>query len=91
MTTAVEGAVRGRPITTVDGLSRALAVARDRNVDLVVELRANRVEDRAFAERVRTAADFLADPRPAFAVINVAGELGSLAERRLRQLEGRVR
>lgn len=49
-------AVEGRPATTVAGLQASLGRARDRNVELALELRARRHEERAFARRILHAA-----------------------------------
>lgn len=53
MTLAVAGAVRGRPVTTVAGLSRSLERARLVNVELRSQLRVERIESLEFAEHVR--------------------------------------
>jgi hypothetical protein len=89
MTLAVEGAVMGRPATTVAGLSRQLERARQENADLRLELLIQRDESLAFAERVRTGVDRIIRASTAgsdMAVVNEAGALGYRATRRIAQL-----
>ena len=74
---------RGRPSTT-----RLSA----RNADLREELSAERAESHDFAVRVRVGADRIvaaASVGSRMAVVNEAGKLGYLADRRLRQTDGR--
>ena len=52
MTARMLEAVEGRPATTIAGLQASLGRARTRNVELALELRIQRHESRAFAERV---------------------------------------
>lgn len=89
MTARVLEAVEGRPPTTARGLTRALERARLRNLALTEDLTARHAEDLAFAERVRMSADRLVAAAAAgsrTAVVNEAGRLGYLADRRIRQL-----
>ncbi len=53
MTLAIAGAQRGRPATTVAGLTRALDRARLVNVELRSQMRVERIESAEFAEHVR--------------------------------------
>lgn len=88
MTLAVAGAVRGRPATTVAGLSRSLERARDVNIGLRLELQAERTESRAFAEQVRESAGELhraAVLERIDVVDQVASRLGYAAGRRIQQ------
>lgn len=92
MTARVAEAIEGRPPTTIDGLSRALAKARDRNVELVVELRAERAEGVALArlafEGANRVAEYAID-RPDVA-IQYAGRIASAATRFVRQRSSHV-
>lgn len=75
---------RGVPATVT---IRATALA-----DLQDELQAERAESRDFAERVRVGATRLTAAASAgsrMVVVNEAGKLGWLADRRLRQLDAR--
>lgn len=91
MTLAVAGAVRGRPVTTVAGLTRSLERARLVNVDLRSRLLADRLESDAFATEVRARAlrVHLATTaeRPDLAA-HEAGAIVVAADRRLRQIGG---
>jgi len=82
-------AVRGRPVTTIAGLQAALARSRERNTELRIEIQAHLREDREFAERVRIGVDRISAAATAgsrMAVVNEAGKLGYLADRRIRQI-----
>jgi hypothetical protein len=77
------GTGRGHPTLVA---VRATAIA-----DLRDELRAEQAESRDFAERVRLGATRITAAASAgsrVAVVNEAGKLGFLADRRLRQLGG---
>lgn len=89
MTAAIAGAVRGRPSNSA--LSDSLDRARQVNVNLRDELRAERLEGRLFAEEVRAYASRIdlavrAD-RPDLA-LHLGASIVALADRRLRQLGG---
>lgn len=89
MTIAVAGAVRGRPVTTVAGLTRSLERSRTVNHDLRSRLRAELREDYEFATEVRARARRIhlavAADRPDLA-LHEGGALVAAAERRLAQL-----
>ena len=89
MTLAVVGAVRGRPVTTLQGTQRALERARAVNHDLRSRLLAERQEGVLFATEVRARAlrVHLATTaeRPDLAAQEAAA-ITVAADRRLRQL-----
>lgn len=90
MTLAVAGEARGRPASTVTGLTRSLERARLVNVELRSKLRVERIESATFAEHVRQIAagplarGVLLDRSDLIESARV--ELGYRAARRLAQL-----
>jgi len=84
MTAALLEAARGRP--SVSNLQDSLDRARQLNNDLRDELRADRAEDREFAETVADSVRFIEAyyDRPQV-VMQHAGRIGHAAERFLRQ------
>ncbi len=89
MTAAIAGAVRGRPSAAM--LAERLDRSRRVNVDLRMELRAERREGAVFATEIRAHAAriYLAaqSDRPDLA-LHEAGVIGALADRHLRQRGG---
>lgn len=87
MTAPMLAAVRGRP--SLVGLQHSLEQAREVNVNLALELRAERLESKRFAERVRLGVDRIRAAIAAdsdLAAVNEAGKLGYEADRRIAQL-----
>lgn len=84
MTAPVLEAREGRPPTTRAGLERRVAWERERNLNLRLELLAQRDENLAFANRVRIGVDRIVTAAAAGArhvVVNEAGRLGYEANR----------
>jgi hypothetical protein len=89
MTLAVAGAVRGRPATTVAGLTRSLERSRLVNHDLRSRFRSHLRDEYDFATEVRARAHrihlaIVAD-RPDLA-LHEGGAIVAAADRRIRQL-----
>jgi len=91
VTTGLEAVGRGRPATTVEGLRASLTRARSVNVGLRLELKVERQEHRAFAERVLAGAQDIHRAIPAGQTRRIelkALELAYQADRRIRQTGG---
>lgn len=89
MTLAVAGATRGRPASTVAGLTRSLERSRAVNHDLRSRFRAHLHDEQEFASEVRAHAHRIhlatvAD-RPDLA-LHEGGAIVAAADRRLRQI-----
>jgi hypothetical protein len=87
MTAQRLAAREGRP--SIAGLQESLLLAREVNVNLALELRAERVEHKAFAQRVRQRIDRVKNLIAIgsdMAAINEAGKIGYDSDRRLEQL-----
>lgn len=94
MTARVEGAIEGRPSNarlraSLEDALQANGHLREVNVNLALELRATRLESRAFAEYVAGGLARIRDLVATgldMAAVNEAGRLGHEAGRRLTQL-----